>query len=415
VDIFDRLSTQKLIERPMAYFRNNAVNLLNLHYGIHALALTGGGAFYAVFLLKSAVPAPAVLTSFAAILLGRFAIRPVVLPLARHFGLKPLLIFGTVATGMQYPLLADIHGVGRALFVLCAVSALADTFYWTSYHAYFASLGDPRHRGHEVSAREAVAAMVGIIGPLATGWALTMLGPHITFDATAGVLTLAALPIFFVPAVTVPAAAPGALRAAIPGVLLFAADGWLAAGLVFVWQIALFLALGEDFSAFGGAMALAAVVGAASGLVLGRLVDAGHGARAAGIAFAALALTTLMRGASYDNAALAVIANAGGALVSCLYTPTLGTAVYNQARQSPCALRFHIAAEGGWDLGGAGGNLAAAGLLAAGAPLGLAILFSLPGSIAAFVLLRRYFKQFPASRPAAGPAEPITPPTPFHL
>ena len=31
----------------MAFFRNSTVNLLNLHYGVHALAISGGGAFFA--------------------------------------------------------------------------------------------------------------------------------------------------------------------------------------------------------------------------------------------------------------------------------------------------------------------------------------------------------------------------------
>ena len=52
----------------MAFFRNSTVNLLNLHYGVHALALSGGGAFFAAFLLKAGVPAQAVLTAMAAIL-----------------------------------------------------------------------------------------------------------------------------------------------------------------------------------------------------------------------------------------------------------------------------------------------------------------------------------------------------------
>ena len=42
----------------MAFFRNSTVNLLNLHYGIHALALSGGGAFWGVFLLRAGAPAP---------------------------------------------------------------------------------------------------------------------------------------------------------------------------------------------------------------------------------------------------------------------------------------------------------------------------------------------------------------------
>ena len=54
-------------------------------------------------------------------------------------------------------------------------------------------------------------------------------------------------------------------------------------------------------------------------------------------------------------------------------------------------MRFHIAAEGGWDLGGASAGLITAGLLAAGVPVGLCILLSLAGSLAVFMLLRRYY------------------------
>src|ERR1700693_5078181 len=54
----------------MAFFRNDTINLLNLHYGIHFLALSGGGAFFAAFLLHAGVPAPAVLASLPAIRRG---------------------------------------------------------------------------------------------------------------------------------------------------------------------------------------------------------------------------------------------------------------------------------------------------------------------------------------------------------
>jgi hypothetical protein len=375
----------------MAYFRNTPVNLLNLHYGIHSLALTGGGAFFLVYLLQTGVPAPGVLCVLAATLLGRFVIRPGVLVLARRTGLRPLVIAGTLVSSLQYPLLAEVHGIGPLLLVLCVLSSVGDTFYWTTYHAYFASLGDVEHRGHQIGAREAIAAVVGIVGPLATGWALTALGPRAAFGANGVVLMLSALPIVWTPNVKVAWTAPGAFAAAVPGALLFAADGWLATGYALVWQIALFLSLGESFSAYGGAMALSALVGAVSGLVLGRLIDAGHGARVAWIALAALVFTITLRAAAYGNAPLAVLAQACGALVICLYVPALGTAVYNLAKRSPCPLRFHIAAEGGWDLGGAGASLVAAGLLAAGVPIGGCIMLSLAGAFAVFVLLRRYY------------------------
>jgi len=391
----------------MAFFRNTTVNLLNLHYGLHALALSGGGTFFAVYLLKSGVPAPVVLASIAAILFGRFLIRPSVLVLAKRFGLRQVLVAGTIATGLQYPLLAEVQGIGPALFALVAISSLSDTYYWTTYHAYFASLGDAEHRGHQVGAREAVAAAVGIVGPLATGWALVALGPRAAFGASAVVILLSALPILRTPEVPVPPKVAGMFRTVIPGVLMFAADGIFSVGFVFVWQLALFLSLGESFSAFGGAMALAAIVGALSGLVLGRLIDAGHGTRAAWISLAVLTAVTILRAISYGNAPFAVVANACGALVTCLYVPTLGTAIYNQAKRSPCALRFHIATEAGWDLGGGSACLIAAAMLMLGVSIGTCILVSLVGAIASFLLLRRYFA---ALEPTIAPASPALAP-----
>lgn len=375
----------------MAFFRNTTVNLLNLHYGIHALALGGGGAFFAAFLLKAGVPAHAVLLSMAVILIGRFIVRPLILPLGRRFGLKPLLIVGTVITSLQYPLLAEVEGVGWPLVVLCAFSSVGDTLYWTAYHAYFAAQGDAEHRGHQVSAREAASAMVGIAAPLLTGWALVTVGPRVAFGVTCATLMLAAIPLFWTPNVAVPEKAPGALRAAMMGVLLFAADGWAGMGYLFVWQIALFISLKESFTAFGGAMALAAAVGAVSGLVLGRFIDAGHGRRAVWLSCGVMAAAILARTVAWQHPATAVLANAAGAVVAALYTPTMMTAVYNLSKRSPCVLRFHIAAEGGYDTGAASACLLGGYLIWAGAPLSAAIAASLIGTAAAFALLRKVY------------------------
>ena len=115
---------------------------------------------------------------------------------------------------------------------------------------------------------------------------------------------LAALPLMFTPDVPVAAHAPGAFRAAIPGMKLFLADGWIAAGYYFLWQITLFLSLGESFVAFGGALALTALVGAMAGLFLGRLIDAGHGERAVVYAIGTLVVTTLLRALAPGHAFL---------------------------------------------------------------------------------------------------------------
>jgi MFS family permease len=314
-----------------------------------------------------------------------------VLVLAPRFGLRTLVAFGIVFMGLQYPVLAEVHGVDLMLLLFCLIVAIGDVFYWTCYHAYFAALGDSEHRGQQIGAREALAAAAAIVGPLVGGWALTVLGPRIAFGAAAIVHLLAALPLLATPDVRVAKSMPGAFRAAFHGTLLFAADGWMVAGYFFVWQIALFVVLKEDFASFGGVLALTGVVGAIGGLILGRHIDAGYGQHAVWLTFATVAGTTVLRAAATENVGLAVVANAMGALVGCVYLPTLMTTVYNQAKRSPCVFRYHFVTEGGWDIGGALGCLAAAILSAAGAPLSYGILLSLAGTALSLVVLQRCY------------------------
>ena len=79
------------------------------------------------------------------------------------------------------------------------------------------------------------------------------------------------------------------------------------------------------------------------------------------------------------------------------------TAVYNQAKSSACTLRFHVATEGAWDVGGASGCRVAALLSTLGVSLSVAILLSLFGAIPSFVLLRRYYASHPAMTIIAAP------------
>ena len=211
------------------------------------------------------------------------------------------------------------------------------------------------------------------------------------FGATSVITALAALPILWAPDVKVERQVSGAFKAALPGMLLFVADGWIASGFVFVWQIALFVSLGASVLAYGGALAFAALVGAVGSMTLGRHIDAGYGNRAVWYAFGTLATIIVLRAMATGDATLAVLANAFGAFGVCLYIPTLMTPVYTLAKRSPCTLRFHVATEGGWDIGGAMGLLAAALATGAGMPLSVGILQSLAGVAAISILLRRYY------------------------
>jgi MFS transporter, DHA1 family, inner membrane transport protein len=385
----------------MAYFRNSTINLLNLHYAIHSIAMTGAGAFLVAYLLEAGLPLPGIFATLAAILIGRFLIRPFIIGLAARYGMRRLIVSGTLLSSVQYPILALIHGAGAPLYALIGLVAIADALYWPSYHAYFARLGDDEHRGHQVSAREAIVALVGVASPLAMGATLVAFGPGVAFGATAVVVAASALPLLHTPDIAIAKSAPGAWRAALPGILLFMGDGFTGGIYMFVWQAALFLALDKSFMAYGGALAIAAIVGAAGGMFLGRDIDAGNGIRAVYVACITVALIILLRAAATFNPALAVFANAVSALGGCLYFPTMMAVVYTLAKAAPCTLRFHVAADAGWDLGGATGLMASAILIWLGAPLWTVLLLGLLGIMSQFVLLRAHYARKLALAPAA--------------
>ena len=375
----------------MAFLGNDAINRVNLHSGVQAFAQGAGGIFILAFLLHAGLSVPATLLAFAAILAGRFALRPAIVPLAVRWGLKPMVIIGTFGVACQYPLLPGVHGIGWPLALLCVVSSVGEVFYWASYHAYFAVLGDAEHRGHQIGAREALVAVIGVIAPLAGAWALMTVGPGPTFAAVGLIQALAVFPLLGAPNVAVRRTAAPTLKAAWPGVLLQASDGWLGACFYYFWQIALFVSLGRSLAAYGGAMAVAALVGALSGLALGRHIDLGHGRRAVLIAYGLAGFVVVLRAASIGSPWLAVAANALGPMVGALQAAAMMTVLYNLAQAAPCPLRYQIAAEGGWDIGALTGTLAAAALVAAGQSLAIPLLLALAGAAVSVRLLWKHY------------------------
>jgi DHA1 family inner membrane transport protein len=383
----------------MSFFGNDAVNRVNLHSGVQALAQGAGGVFVLVFLLRAGVSAPLVLCAMAAMNAGRFVLRPLVLRLARRFGLRTTLILGTVLEAATFPILPLVHGVDLAFAAVVLVGPIGSVLYWTSYHAYFASVGDDEHRGGQVGAREALTAVVGIAAPLLGAWALAAGGPWFAFLGVAVIQVLAAVPLLGAPRVTVAPEGSGPLRGAWMGVGLMACDGIFAGGYYYIWQIALFVSLGESFTAYGGAMALAALVGAVFSLWVGRHIDGGGGRTAAIVAFAVMAAVLTLRAVSVGSPWLAVAANALGALVEALWIPALMTPLYNLAKASPCPVRFSVATEAGWDLGCAGSCLIGAAIVANGHSFAAPILVGLAGAVLAFALLWRNYAA--GSGPAA--------------
>ncbi len=380
----------------MSLQTSSALSRVNLHYAIQAFAQAAGGVFLLAVLLKAGVSVPVALLFQAGIVAGRFVLRPMVLPLAKRTGIKPLLIAGTLATAAYYALFAYLGGPGPILILLSVVSSIGYLLYWLSFHAYFAAVGDPAQRGGQVGLREAMVAGVGVVAPLAGAWALTAGGPKVAFLLVGLVQALAIVPLIGAPNVPVARTPPEGYRMPRLGLGLMFGDGLFAAGYHFVWLIALFLTLGESYAAFGGAAAAAAVAGAAGALFLGRRIDTGRGRRAVVIAYAAAAVIIVLRALGVGTPWLAVLANAGGALMVALVTPVMMTPVYNLSKGSNCTLRFHIATEGAWDAGCFVGCVGAAGLVAAGLPLSVPILIALAAIALLVAQLMRYYGRLKA-------------------
>ncbi|HEY1427058.1 MAG TPA: hypothetical protein VGF50_10335 [Caulobacteraceae bacterium] len=385
----------------MAFFANDAINRVNLHFSIQAVASSAGGAFFFAYLLRAGIGVPATLAVFVALIAGRFVLRPMIIPLGKRWGLKPLVIAGVLLSAAQYPVLAAVHGLDWPLFAYWLIGCPASALYWPSFHAYFAALGDAEHRGHQIGAREAAATAIGVVAPLIGGFALRTTSPFWLFGAAALVQALSALPLAWAPNVRPPLEAPGAYRAAREGAALFMADGWMGASVHYVWQVALFLSLGRSLLAYGGALSLAALVGALLGALFGRHIDRGHGRRAVVITYAAVTVLVLAQAASFGSPWLAVAANALAAVIGNLVATAMLTAVYNLTQASPCPLRFSFATEGAWDIGCGGGVLTAAAIVALGGSLSLTILLALPGVATVAWLLWRYY----GAHPTAGGAE----------
>jgi DHA1 family inner membrane transport protein len=388
----------------MTFFANRDLNHLVVHATLNALAFCFSGVFSAVFLLSVGLSLPAIFLAFGAILVLRLALRPLVLIVAPVIGLRRTLMLGTLLYGFQFPMLALVHGVGPTLAAYCAMAALGQVFYWTTYHAFFSALGDNELRGSQVAERQMLGAVASVLGPAAGGVMLTAFGPWPAF-LTAFVIEITAIaPLCFVTEPPIARTSPGGLYAAAKtGIWLFVCDGWTTNSAMTAWSIIMFKALGTRYDTFGGLLAAAALAGALSGMLLGRFIDRGHALRLTWLNGAILVGSLVFKAICGEDPLPVIMVAIGTTIVGGLYIPSLMTAVYNEAKLAPCALRFQFAAEGGWDVGGTLACLVSAAICATGFPLQVVVLLAVPVALwQTRLLIGSYATLGARSRAAAG-------------
>jgi len=377
-----------IMTRRPKIFSNPDVNRLIAHTMLHQLAWGLSGVFLGVFLLRQGISPANIFLAVAAIFVLRFIFRPLVPITVSAIGSRRTLVLGTLLFALQYPSLALVHGIGPALLLYCGVTALGDAFFWTCYHAFYATAGDAERLGSQIGQRSLLGALVGAFGPALGGFLLAAFGPWSAFGAATVIEVAAILPLLKVKAPHFERIAPpGAFAAARRGVLLFCTDGWITCCSAFAWDMLAFRVLGARFDTFGGMLTAAALTGSLGSAIFGRVIDTRHARRAVWVSVAVSVFCLLMKSVSGFSPVMVVGAAIVSNLLGGLYIPSLMTAVYNEAKFAPCPLRFQLAAEGGWDLGGALGCIAGAAACTLGMPLQAVILLALPGVAAQGYLL----------------------------
>jgi MFS family permease len=364
---------------------------ITVHSALQSFAENTGGLFMTAFLVAQGVSQPLALAAFAALVMTRFAMRAIVLPLAVGRGLKRVVVLGIVIRAAGYVLLGFVTRADGWMLAYVLAMGLGSVLYWTAWHAYNAAIAQGATRGRQVSLQQAATAGVAIVAPVIGGLIHDRMGPVAGFALIAAIQLGAAWPLLRAPDVRVAAQATvdrALIRFARP---LYCAEGLHSGAVNVVWNLALFVSLGERFGAFGGTLALSGACAAGASLLVGRRIDAGQGRAMVPLAYGCAGLAVLAKAIAWRHPVAAVAATALGAVVTPITQVALLAPLYAMARRSACPLRFAMATEAGWDLGCALACMLAAGALALGTSYTWPILAGLAGVATVTVMLARWY------------------------
>jgi DHA1 family inner membrane transport protein len=371
--------------------------LLMLHCMLWSLGMSLASGFVDAYILHLGFGMAAALGMHAILLLFRFGMRFILLPLVRRLGMHRAVLLGAAIAALQFlPLINARQPLWLAAWI--AIVSVGECLYWPIYHAATAVCGGRGRRGRQIALRQMASTVISIIGPVAGGLILTRLGPAAEFGTGSGLSLLAIIPLFWLRRLdlgAVPSVRGSVLAADRIGLFAFAADGWMSAGLAIAWPMILFQSLNANFTALGCAGSIAAVAGAVAGLGCGIAIDRGHRHWLSRAVMIALLVGIAIRVVAAWAPWAALTANALAAAISGVYVPVLMSMIYDRAKRSGSAYQFHLSAEAGWDAGCILGCVATAGMVLSGAPATFAVLPSVLGVL----LLDRCVRAEPSLAP----------------
>lgn len=365
--------------------------MLTLHYGLYQLAVAMALGFAGAYLIQGGLSLQEALSTYAVLFSLRCLLRFAGLYLVRKAGYRRAVILGALLAALQFwPMYYASQAAGLLTWLF--IVALAESLYWPVYHAAVAVTGVDGSRGRELGIRAAVGAIVAIAGPFAGGLLMQHIGAIANFTIAGAIMAMAAIPFFLMrdfDAGPVPSVGQSIHNVDRRTFVIFASDGWMSAGMHLAWPMVLFVALDSNYEQMGLANALAGIAGAAGALLCGRAIDRGSRDKYLTIVSIALVGGLLLRALTFNDKVLVLIANASAAAIMALYIPVIMSHVYDRAKTSGQAYRFHFVMEAAWDLGVSAGCLCAALVVILTATPSLAVLPALLGVLMIYLLMRR--------------------------
>lgn len=378
----------------MIFSIDKTVNLLNIHYAFLSMAWQMLNLFAMVFLYKVGVPLPFVFLTIAGIFLFRFSFRPLALNLIHKIGCKKTLIMGTMLSCVPAIVITEVKEINQWLFWYIVTSAIADCFYWLSYHTFFANSGSLENRGSSLGAREGLSKLALIVGPFISGSLLAIAGPLAAFGLAAFLYFLASIPLFLIPNFEIKPIDRKQKKAVSKfGMKIFVVWGFMQ--IVTAWPIILFKLFDESFGIYGGLLSLLGFFMAMGSFILGKFIDQGKGKNIYRIAILLLVLVNLGRAFWVYDLTGVIIFDILYSIAICFFTPVSMTAIYNLSKISQNPLYFQYYAEVGWDWGAILAMLSCAGMAFLAIDLRYSLVLSAIGAVMTGVGLYYYYEKRP--------------------
>lgn len=378
----------------MVFLSNRNINYLNFYLGLVNLLDQSYWIFIPIYLYKQGFAISSILLIYVVMNLTRIPLRFCCLPLMQNFGVKPVLMLGTIGYALSFLFLPMVKQFDFWLIAYIVFFAFFNGLHWFAFHTFYSLCGEAESRGRHVAVGQALTIGLAALAPLASAFVIDKYGfsSYFFLPCLLAVLMLILLSRCQNIFVTVHPISIGKKLVFNLGARVFLLDAASFYPMFFCWMFAMYIYVGE-INVLSGIISFGICMQILWQLILGALIDKGKGSiitnfagllrifRTIGRAFLPLTMPTI----------IGLEALSGAADVH--HNASQPTAIYNTGKKTDSPVWYWLFAEIGWDIGTLIGAGSVALLLIGGMNLRLAMLVALPPIVLIWWLLRKYFKE----------------------